>query len=132
MRCPSCGFVSFDHLSACKKCGKQAPPPAGGRRMPAPVPVSRPIRQPPAPGGSTESPDSFFAAPAGDPGSETMLMGGEAPAPAARPKRAEDTFSFNLPPAAAAPTRPAGTMFDPTIASREVEIDYAPAGFWIR
>ena len=113
MRCPSCGFVSFDHLSACKKCGKELPLPPGGRRMAAPVPV------PPsaAPGGSAESLDSLFSAPAGDPGSETMLLGGAPPAPAAAPKRATDTFSFDLPPATAA---------------REVEVDHAPAGFWIR
>ena len=135
MRCPSCGFVSFDHLTACKKCGKEVPPPPGGRRMPAPVPVPVPpsIGQPmAAPGGSAGSLDSFFAAPAGDPGSETMLMGGQAPAPAAPSARPEDTFSFNLPPAAAAPPRPAGTTFDSVTAAREIEVDHAPAGFWIR
>ncbi len=133
MRCPSCGFVSFDHLSACKKCGKELPLPPGGRRMAAPVPVAPSAGQPSAvPGGSAEAMDSFFSAPAGDPGSETMLLGGEPSAPAAAPKRAGDTFSFDLPPAAAAPARPAGTMFDPATAARETEVDYSPAGFWIR
>ncbi|HSD52444.1 MAG TPA: RDD family protein [Candidatus Methylomirabilis sp.] len=26
MRCPACGFVGFDHLPACKRCGKELPP----------------------------------------------------------------------------------------------------------
>jgi uncharacterized RDD family membrane protein YckC len=25
MRCPACGFVSFDHLSTCKRCGRALP-----------------------------------------------------------------------------------------------------------
>jgi uncharacterized RDD family membrane protein YckC len=27
MRCPACGFISFDSLSACKQCGKELPRP---------------------------------------------------------------------------------------------------------
>ncbi len=108
MRCPSCGFVSFDHLSACKKCGKELPLPPSGRRMAAPLPV------PP----SAVSEASLFAAPAGDPGSEPILVG-ESAASAAPPKRADDAFSFDLPPAA-------------ILAAPPAEADDAPAGFWIR
>jgi len=37
MRCPSCGFVSFDSLTACKRCGKEIPRQEASRRI-APIP----------------------------------------------------------------------------------------------
>lgn len=42
MRCPSCGFVSFDHLTTCKSCGKPIPGATGGPRTPTPTPRPRP------------------------------------------------------------------------------------------
>ena len=36
MRCPACGFVSFDHLPACRQCGKEFPPTRVRGRMMAP------------------------------------------------------------------------------------------------
>lgn len=39
MRCPHCGYVSFDHLAACRRCGQPLPQ---GRRSPVapPTPVA--------------------------------------------------------------------------------------------
>jgi uncharacterized RDD family membrane protein YckC len=37
MRCPACGFVGFDHLPTCKRCGKELPPSRMGRGVVAPV-----------------------------------------------------------------------------------------------
>ena len=42
MRCPSCGYVSFSHLTTCKSCGKPIPGAAPGPRIPAPTPAPRP------------------------------------------------------------------------------------------
>jgi len=42
MRCPSCGYVSFDHLTTCKNCGKPIPGATGAPRTPAPAPRPRP------------------------------------------------------------------------------------------
>jgi uncharacterized RDD family membrane protein YckC len=39
MRCPSCGYVTFEHLLACKRCGKPLPQPSG-RRPPPPRPIA--------------------------------------------------------------------------------------------
>lgn len=39
MRCPACGFVGFDHLPTCKRCGKELPPSRMGRGGIAPVVV---------------------------------------------------------------------------------------------
>ncbi len=38
MRCPACGFVSFDSLSACKQCGKELP------RLGKPEGIVAPVR----------------------------------------------------------------------------------------
>ncbi len=119
MRCPSCGFVSFDHLTTCKKCGRELPPPLGGRRMPAPMAAAGapPIGKPAAPRGSTEPPDTF-------------VTGGGAAGPAAPSPSAEDTFTFTLPRAVAPPAR--STMpFEPA-AGAGLDVEFAPAGFWIR
>ena len=43
MRCPACGYITFEHLSTCKRCGKALPQPPG-RRPPPPRPIA------PAPG----------------------------------------------------------------------------------
>lgn len=37
MRCPACGFVSFDSLSTCKQCGKELPRPGGPGGIVAPT-----------------------------------------------------------------------------------------------
>ena len=37
MRCPACGFVGFDHLPSCKRCGKEFPGSRVGRGIVAPV-----------------------------------------------------------------------------------------------
>ncbi len=37
MRCPACGFVGFDHLPSCKRCGKEFPGAQVGRGIIAPV-----------------------------------------------------------------------------------------------
>ena len=37
MRCPTCGFVSFDSLSVCKQCGKELSRPGGSDRVVAPT-----------------------------------------------------------------------------------------------
>jgi len=47
MRCPSCGFVSFAHLTTCKNCGKPIPGATGAPRTPTPTPT--PPRLRPAP-----------------------------------------------------------------------------------
>ena len=44
MRCPSCGYVSFDHLTTCKNCGKPIPGATGAPR----TPTSRPRPAPSA------------------------------------------------------------------------------------
>ncbi len=44
MRCPVCGFVSFDSLSTCKQCGKELPRPARPEGVVAPA---RPKSGPP-------------------------------------------------------------------------------------
>ena len=135
MRCPSCGFISFDHLATCKKCGVEFPPPPGGRRaaappaltdaeataQPAAAPAPRAVPEPhPRDAGAEEAL------------TETIIT--EAPAPAPPPPFAppEDAFGFTLPAAVTAPSRP-GTMFEPG-APIEMEMgsDFRPAGFWIR
>ena len=132
MRCPSCGFISFDHLAACKKCGVEFPPPPGGRRAAAPPALA----EAEAPG-RPAPPPAPPAAPAGRPpgagaedaATQTIITGTPAPDPFAP---AEDTFGFTLPAAVAAPARPA-TMFDPGAPiEMETEADFPPAGFWIR
>jgi len=45
MRCPACGYITFEHLSTCKRCGKQLPQPPG--RRPPPRPIVRPAEPPP-------------------------------------------------------------------------------------
>lgn len=37
MRCPACGFIGFDHLPTCKRCGKALPPSRMGRGVLTPV-----------------------------------------------------------------------------------------------
>ena len=37
MRCPSCGFITFDHLPTCKRCGRELPPSRMGRGVVAPA-----------------------------------------------------------------------------------------------
>lgn len=42
MRCPACGFIGFDHLPACKRCGKEFPKSGVQRGSITPVrPVTR-------------------------------------------------------------------------------------------
>ena len=50
MRCPACGFVSFDSISACKQCGKELPPPVRPDRVVAST------RQKKVPSASAEEP----------------------------------------------------------------------------
>jgi uncharacterized RDD family membrane protein YckC len=40
MRCPACGFVGFDHLPACKQCGKEFPK---SRMQPGSIAPVRPV-----------------------------------------------------------------------------------------
>jgi uncharacterized RDD family membrane protein YckC len=62
MRCPSCGYVSFDHLAACKSCGKAIPGAAGGRAIPTSAPSTNlPSRAAFDPAGGPD----FGAGPAG-------------------------------------------------------------------
>lgn len=74
MRCPACGYVSFDHLSACKQCGAEFP-----RRetressvaittLPAPPPLRSAEPVPPDATGATE-PAPEAAAASEEPGS---------------------------------------------------------------
>lgn len=116
MRCPSCGFVSFDHLTSCKKCGKDLPPPPGGRRIPAPAAGPPPTGRPAAP------------APGGDRGAERMLTGPEGPTPAAPSTPDEGSLHFTLP---AAVTAPSGGDYD-LVPEADFTLDFRPAGFWIR
>jgi uncharacterized RDD family membrane protein YckC len=37
MRCPACGFISFDSLSTCKRCGKELPRPGRSGGIVAPT-----------------------------------------------------------------------------------------------
>ena len=119
MRCPSCGFVSFDHLTACKNCGKELPPAPGGRWVPAPPPARPSTGQPAkAPGASAET-------------AGTLVTGGTGPAPpVASPPAGEDRPSFALPPAASAPPPP--TAHYESAADTRLAVEFAPAGFWIR
>lgn len=122
MRCPSCGFVTFDHLANCKKCGKELRSPPGGRRVPSPVPVAPSVAQA----------STLPGAPTGHPGAEAIPMGDEAPAAATKSRDAGETLSFDLPPAPSA-RAPMGASFAPAaVAAEDLGVRYAPAGLWIR
>ena len=179
MRCPACGFVSFPHLAACKKCGKPLPVTSAQFRIPPPsrpappkaaapytaptVPLAPPPGPGAAPGGKLAEADTLMmgagepplppAAPkavapstaptvrlpslsppvAGSGGkvgeADTVMLGGKGPPP---PLGAdEDTFTFTLPPAAAVPDVHSRDLFGST-AGLDTQLDFRPAGFWIR
>ncbi len=135
MRCPSCGFISFDHLAACKKCGVEFPPPPGGRRgaVPPALTDAEATGQPAAAHAPRAVPAPHpRGAGVDDALTETIITEARAPAPPAPFTPAEDAFGFTLPAAATSPSRP-GTMFDPG-APIEMEMgsEFHPAGFWIR
>jgi uncharacterized RDD family membrane protein YckC len=115
MRCPACGFVSFPHLTACKKCGKPLPAPSSQFRLPAPARPAPPRRPAAAPGGAAGTAD-------------TVMLGGMKPPPPPAP--AEDTFIFTLPPPAAAEVHPRDPLG--SAAGLATQLDDRPAGFWIR
>ncbi len=140
MRCPACGFVSFPHLTTCKKCGKPLPTPVGARpsSSPSKPPASRAAPRPPAvaaarppatPPPVAAPPDPFATSVSGDP-NETTPMRAARTAPPAPPGAGEEAFSFTLPAAASADVR-SHEFYDPA-ASLAVEQDFRPAGFWIR
>ena len=96
MRCPACGYISFDHLPACKQCGAELP-----RRekressiaittLPAPPPLRSPDIAPPAVTGATGPPPEAAASSgeAGRPGDQRDASLDEPPAtdPCALPR----------------------------------------------
>jgi len=129
MRCPSCGFVSFPHLTTCKKCGKPLPAGSGGRRVPVPASPDRPPAAAPSAAGQPsplpppETLSGFSLDTGGDAGIDTLMMGAPGSGPAAPPGSSGGTFDFTLPPAPA-PGAPA--------APPSLSYDLVPAGFWIR
>ena len=64
MRCPACGYITFEHLSTCKRCGKPLPQPPG-RRPPPPRPAPGAAELPPLAGETTGAPWADRPAPAG-------------------------------------------------------------------
>jgi len=62
MRCPSCGYITFEHLTACRRCGKPLPGTPGRR----PPPLTRPTSPPQAAREPTTHPDEDHPAGAGD------------------------------------------------------------------
>lgn len=54
MRCPVCGFVSFDSLSACKRCGREVPRHGGSVGI---VVIPRGNSTPPPPPGEAKAPE---------------------------------------------------------------------------
>lgn len=48
MRCPSCGYITFEHLTTCKRCGKPLPG-IPGRRTPPLIRPAGPLRAARAP-----------------------------------------------------------------------------------
>jgi uncharacterized RDD family membrane protein YckC len=56
MRCPSCGFVSFDTLVTCKRCGKEIPRQEASRRISA-APRAKIESVSPPTGETTRAPD---------------------------------------------------------------------------
>lgn len=133
MRCPACGYVSFDHLAACKSCGKPLPPPPGGRRPSIPAMAPRgpePPRLAPAAPMAPEPSDGALAGQADQAMADTVPLERPAPGPAApAPPEEEEAFDFTLPPAVArAPARPA----PPPDLPDAFAADFRPAGVILR
>ena len=123
MRCPSCGFMSFPHLTECKKCGKPLKSAASGLVAPAPA-TSASAPPGPAPAAKTT------AAAHGprlmeDPGTQTLVMT-MPPGPVAADRPVAPSFSPSPPPVGPGP---ASGRFE-IIGSGESPD--RPAGFWIR
>ena len=130
MRCPKCGYVSFDHLEACKKCGADLQ--KGKRRDNIPA-----FTAAPAGSGPGEPPqksdvraqeiDAPFAGLSASPG----------PAPASV-QAAQESTPFHLPLDTLPPLPPSrGGVASPADVEAEMaapaRIDTLPrAGFWIR
>ncbi|HLC43249.1 MAG TPA: RDD family protein [Methylomirabilota bacterium] len=130
MRCPTCGYVSFDHLEACKECGADLQ--KGKRRDSIPAFTAAPVGS--GPGEPSQKPDvraqeidALFAGLSASPG----------PAPASA-QEAQECTPFHLQLDTLSPLPPsrggvASLAEVQTDTSGPVRVDTLPrAGFWIR
>jgi uncharacterized RDD family membrane protein YckC len=139
MRCPSCGYVSFDHLDACKECGANLQ--EERQRRGVPVFTAAPLLSPPRP----ISPQPASSAPMSQQEVKgrlqeiDKLLAGRSdlinPALMSRPAAPEKPTLLLPPDVAAPPYHPPGRGLPPLgswdRASEQVGVA-AKAGFWIR
>ena len=117
MRCPACGYISFEHLTACKRCGKTLPQ-TPGRRLPPPRPLTRAAGSPPPAREAAAPPEAILAVPAGlVSGAEDASVGLAEPAGHGMPEG---------PPPQGGPPLSGAAGSRASLASRP------KAGFWIR
>ncbi len=130
MRCSKCGYVSFDHLEACKKCGVDLQKGKSRDSIPGftAVPAgSGPGEPPQKPDVRAQEIDALFAGLSASPG----------PAPASV-QEAQESTPFHLPLDTLPPLPPSrGGVASPTDVQADIaghaRIDTLPrAGFWIR
>ncbi len=141
MRCPTCGYVSFDHLEACKKCGADLQKGKRGDSIPAftTVPLG------PLSGATTLAAEPTPAAPPLEPDVRAQeidalfagLSASPGPAPASA-QEAQESTPFHLPLETLPPLPPsrggvASLAEVQTDTPGPVRVDTLPrAGFWIR
>lgn len=141
MRCPECGYVSFNELGACKRCGADlrkikhrgdistftaTPPSPPPPRTPPPTGPSA-ARPPQKPDDRTQEIDALFAGFSDSPG--PPLTSGQGPQEREAFRLPLDTLPL-LDPLPGGVALPLGVQSD---ASRPVKVGApAKAGFWIR
>lgn len=124
MRCPKCGFVSFDFLDACKKCGADLRAVKQGRGVWA---AAGPPAGPPA---AAQSPAATSGAELQRPGLEAPAADGVDALFGATPETEAPVAGLEAPTAdLEAPAAPTGAVSPP---AREAAPAHRPAGFWIR
>ncbi len=88
MRCPKCGFLTFDHVEKCKQCGSSfttREPPLGPPAMAAPVAETvAPLHEPEARPDHRATDEEGSSDPATAP-TASAILGGEPGRPAIRP-----------------------------------------------